>query len=93
MNRWDAIRTFYAKWQGEIFDAGRNQWADDDAYLWDHEGMGWMVYRITGKDCRTQYDENTREPGVALPFVRDIAERHRIIEGSGYLKPMEAKKK
>jgi very-short-patch-repair endonuclease len=43
--------------------------------------MGWTVYRITGRDCRTQYDEETRTPGAALPFVREIAERHRIIRG------------
>jgi hypothetical protein len=148
MNDWNSIRSFYRKWQDEILEAGRNQWAEDDAYLWDHVGgitltpienwlwsdiravgavlypqypvgrffvdfgnpvarvaiecdgaafhqdkekdaardaelerMGWTVYRITGKDCRTQFNEETREPGVALPFVREIAERHQIIEG------------
>lgn len=148
MSQWDDIRRFYRQWEGEIIGAGRNQWADGDAYLWEHVGgikltpierwlwsdirtvgavlypqypvgrffvdfgnpvvrvaiecdgaayhqdkekdakrdaelqrLGWAVYRITGKDCGTQFNEETRQPGVALAFVREIAEGHRIIEG------------
>jgi very-short-patch-repair endonuclease len=147
MNNWTAIRAFYATIRGEVM-ARRNEWANDDAYLWDHLGrieltpierwlwsdirsvdavlypqypvggffvdfgnpvakvaiecdgaewhkdkqkdaerdaklvaIGWTVYRITGRDCRSQYEEETRTPGAALPFVREIAERHRIIRG------------
>jgi hypothetical protein len=38
MNKWDDIHRFYAEWDLEILNAGRSEWADDDAYLWDHVG-------------------------------------------------------
>jgi hypothetical protein len=40
--------------------------------------MGWTVYRISGADCMTEEDPETFNPGRALRFVRDIAERHRL---------------
>jgi very-short-patch-repair endonuclease len=39
---------------------------------------GWEVYRITGRDCRTEYDEETGKLGAASEFIRQIAERHSI---------------
>jgi very-short-patch-repair endonuclease len=42
------------------------------------EAMGWTVYRITGSDCATEYDEETRTPSRARDFVKGIAERHRL---------------
>jgi hypothetical protein len=48
---------------------------DRDAIL---ESMGWVVYRITGHDCRTESDEETGAPGKAGRFVREIAEWHRL---------------
>lgn len=38
MNKWDAIRAFYAKHGAAIKRCGRSEWAYGDAYLWDHEG-------------------------------------------------------
>jgi len=43
---------------------------------------GWSVYRITGQDCKTDSDEETREPGRARLFVREIWERHGIRRGT-----------
>jgi hypothetical protein len=42
------------------------------------ERMGWTVYRISGSDCRTDFDEETRTHGRAFLFVQAIVERHRI---------------
>lgn len=38
MNDWSRIRRFYDQYQLAIKAAGRNEWADGDAYLWDHRG-------------------------------------------------------
>lgn len=147
MNNWNAIRAFYDTLRDEIM-ACRTEWADDDAYMWDHVGgiemtpierwlwsdirsvdavlypqypvggffldfanpvakvaiecdgaewhkdkdrdaardsrlaaMGWTVYRITGKDCRTQYDQDKGTKGIAYELVKEIAELHRIRRG------------
>ena len=42
------------------------------------EAMGWRVYRISGKQCRTDFDEETREPGYARQFIDRIADQHRL---------------
>ena len=42
------------------------------------EQLGWTVYRITGSDCYTEFDEETGELGPAALFIREIVERHRI---------------
>jgi hypothetical protein len=39
---------------------------------------GWRVYRITGRDCRTEFDEATMTPGFAAKFVRLIGDWHGI---------------
>lgn len=40
--------------------------------------MGWTVYRISGKDCRTDFDEEKMEDGYARKFIDEIAERHGL---------------
>jgi very-short-patch-repair endonuclease len=147
MNNRTAIRAFYAACRLEVM-ACRNEWAEDDAYAWDHIGriemtpierwlwsdirsvdavlypqypvgpffvdfgnpvakvaiecdgaewhkdkqkdaerdahlaeLGWTVYRITGKECRTQYDQDKGTVGAAYELVKEIAERHRIRRG------------
>lgn len=54
----------------------------------DHErqraiqSAGWSIYRISGRDCKTDSDPETGEPGAAGRFIRDIAEDHGIGRGS-----------
>lgn len=38
MTNWNAIRQFYMELEAAIFEAGRNEWACGDAYLWDWQG-------------------------------------------------------
>jgi very-short-patch-repair endonuclease len=42
-----------------------------------HE-LGWHVYRLTGRACRTEFDEETREYGVARRLMDQIGDRHEI---------------
>lgn len=42
------------------------------------EAMGWRVYRISGKQCMTEFDDETREYGYARLFIEEIAERHGL---------------
>lgn len=44
--------------------------------------LGWSVFRITGSDCRTEYDEEAHQEGYALRFVRVIAEHYGLIRGA-----------
>lgn len=48
----------------------------------DIEAMGWTVYRITGRDCKTDFNEETHEPGAASQFIKWITERHGLRRGS-----------
>ena len=49
------------------------------------EALGWTVYRITGRDCITDFTETQDDgalrvtPGAARAFIRDIAARHRQV--------------
>ena len=36
--------------------------------------VGWTVYRITGKDCITDFNEETKEKGAARRFIDEIVE-------------------
>lgn len=49
--------------------------AERDSQLRD---IGWSVYRITGRDCLTDSDEETGDPGYAGRFVAEICERHGL---------------
>jgi very-short-patch-repair endonuclease len=40
--------------------------------------IGWSVYRITGRDCKTDFDSETNAPGVARKLIRQIASQHRV---------------
>lgn len=42
------------------------------------EYLGWHVYRISGRDCFTEFNEETMESGYARKFVSSICENHRI---------------
>lgn len=46
------------------------------------EAEGWVVYRITGRDCKTDSDRSTGAAGTAGRFIQDIAAGHRIARGA-----------
>jgi hypothetical protein len=41
--------------------------------------LGWHVYRISGADCHSEYDEETGVEGYALRFAKHIGSTHGII--------------
>lgn len=41
-------------------------------------GLGWTVYRLTGRECRSEFDEETHEPGIAKQILRLICQKHDI---------------
>lgn len=43
--------------------------------------LGWKVYRITGSQCRTDFDEETMQPGYASVFVEAIGQIHGLKRG------------
>lgn len=63
---------------GAAFNLDKEKDARRDAEL---AADGWTVYRITGKDCRTFYDEHARTQGAAYEFIKRIALRHGIRRG------------
>lgn len=46
------------------------------------ESLGWTVYRITGRDCMSDFKEEIMESGVARKLISRIAERHGISRNS-----------
>lgn len=42
------------------------------------KAIGWTVYRITGRDCKTDFDEKTNQPGAARSLIRHIDARHSV---------------
>lgn len=42
------------------------------------EAAGWTVYRISGRACKTDFDEERQERGAARAFIDRIAERHAV---------------
>ena len=52
--------------------------AKDAARQREIEDMGWTVYRITGKECMTDFDDETRQHGYARMFIEEIADRHGL---------------
>lgn len=64
----------------ECDGAAWHQDAEKDAQRQrDIEAMGWTVYRITGSDCKTDFDEASHEPGKASQFIKHITELHDIV--------------
>lgn len=43
--------------------------------------LGWTVYRITGADCREDFDEETMAPGAGRQLVDLIAGNHKVKRG------------
>jgi hypothetical protein len=44
------------------------------------ESQGWTVYRLTGKACRTEFDDETRSKGEARQFIDLICAAHGVSE-------------
>ncbi len=44
--------------------------------------LGWKVYRIPGRLCVTEFDEDTMSEAFSMKFVRAIAETHQLIRGN-----------
>lgn len=70
---------------GAAFHTDKQKDSARDAKL---EGLGWQIYRISGKACRTESDEETGEPGYARLFIDGIAERHGL-KRDGRRKPSD----
>jgi very-short-patch-repair endonuclease len=43
--------------------------------------MGWTVYRFTGRECRQEFNPDTRTASPVRLALQQIAERHRLIVG------------
>lgn len=42
------------------------------------QARGWTVYRITGRDCKTDFDEATMQSGASRKFIDSICTNHKI---------------
>lgn len=47
------------------------------------EAQGWTVYRITGRDCMSDFDPDERAFGESQKFIDRIARAHNLYPGSG----------
>ena len=52
--------------------------AKDEARQRAIEAAGWSVYRLSGKECLTDYDEENHCAGVARQFVDELVANHQI---------------
>lgn len=57
------------------------------------EDNGWTIYRISGRDCNTDFDDETKESSAATKFIEEICSKHdirrRVIKASGPVKISE----
>ena len=60
---------------GEAYHRDKAKDAYRDAKL---SGLGWAVYRISGKDCRTGAGTDDEWNSAARQFINQIASRHNI---------------
>lgn len=47
------------------------------------EAQGWTVYRITGRDCLSDFDPDERAFGESQKFIDRIARAHNLYPGGG----------
>lgn len=64
---------------GAAFHHDKERDAARDAWM---RVRGWYVYRITGRDCRTDFSAETLERGAADLFIERICDMHPIKRGS-----------
>ncbi len=48
------------------------------------ESMGWTVYRLTGSDCRQEFDDRHRIESPGQRLMQRIAENHRVQRSRSY---------
>jgi hypothetical protein len=70
---------------GRAYHLDKEKDARRDAKL---RASGWHVYRLTGSECRTEFDEETMEPGYARVFVEAIGQIHGL-KREGCAKPKD----
>lgn len=68
---------------GAAYHQDRAKDAHRDAVMRD---LGWSVYRISGRDCHTDFDDDTQEYGYARKFIESIVDRHGL-RRTGFLRP------
>lgn len=47
----------------------------------DWEKVGWRVYRVTGRDCKTDFNDETLEKSAARKLIDRIVQNHGIGRG------------
>ena len=68
----------------ECDGAAYHQDADKDAARQRAiEADGWTVYRISGRDCKTDFDEERMERSAARKLIDHIAQRHPVSRKAG----------
>lgn len=70
---------------GAAFHKDKEKDAARDSKLGE---MGWVVYRLTGRECRTDYDEETGESGFARQTIDHICTTHnvkRLVNRGGWM--------
>ena len=48
------------------------------------EAKGWTMYRITGRDCKTDSDPETGARSAAREFIDRIAANHPVSRGGAH---------
>lgn len=48
------------------------------------EGMGWTVYRLTGSECRQEFDDRYRIESPGQRLMQRIADNHRVQRSRSY---------
>ncbi len=46
--------------------------------------LGWTVYRLTGSECRRDFNEETRTDGAARTLIDLVARQHAVQRGRSY---------
>lgn len=60
---------------GAQFHKDKTKDADRDAML---ASRGWTIYRLTGRECRQDFNEVTRELSAPAKLVQKLIQRHGI---------------
>jgi len=60
---------------GAAYHLDKEKDAARDAKL---AGLGWSVYRLTGRECKTDFDEESMESGIARQVIRLICAKHAV---------------
>lgn len=63
---------------GVAFHADKAKDAERDRRF---QALGWLVYRIPGRLCITEFGDDMEEP-FSLKFIRAISERHGLTRGN-----------